>query len=43
MEWSVRKLLKGLNMFLGTKLTLKSDVDQQTYKHRNKHYYKPHF
>ena len=28
LEWSVRKLLEGLNMFDGTNLTLILDVDQ---------------
>ena len=31
LEWSVRKLLEGLNMFNGTNLTLSSDVDQDAY------------
>ena len=30
LEWSVRKLLDGLNMFDRTHLTLSSDVDQGT-------------
>ena len=28
LEWLVKKILKGLNMFNGTNLTLNSDVDQ---------------
>ena len=28
LEWAIRKLLDGLNMFHRTKLTLNSDVDQ---------------
>ena len=30
LEWSVRKLLDGLNMFDSTNLTLISDVNQET-------------
>ena len=30
LEWSVRKLLEGLNMFEGTNLALNSYVDQET-------------
>ena len=31
MEWSVKYLLEGLNLFHGANLTLSSDVDQDTY------------
>ena len=28
LEWSVKKILEGLNLFRGANLTLSSDVDQ---------------